>query len=155
MTTIAFHLNGLAVTINAAPDRRLIDILRDDLDLTASKRACGIGRCGGCAVLMDDRLVNACLVMAWQLEGRDVVSPEGFEALPEAAAIRTALIAENAFQCGYCAPGMTAALIALFRDRPRATEDEIRAGLEGNICRCTGYQSILRAALKAQAALSP
>ena len=147
---IAFTLNGAARDMRLPPATRLIDILREELHLMGAKRACDIGRCGACLVLMNGRPVNACLVMAWQLDGAEVISPEGLAALPEARAVRAGLVQESAFQCGYCAPGFTVALTALFRRSPSAGEDEIRAALAGNICRCTGYLSILRGALAAQ-----
>jgi carbon-monoxide dehydrogenase small subunit len=146
-TTISFRLNGEHHLIDVPAEMRLIDILRERLDLTAAKKACGIGRCGACSVLMDNRAVNACLLMAWQIDGADILTPEGIDMLPEAGIIRRALIEENAFQCGYCAPGFAIVLTALLRERPGADERYIRAALEGNICRCTGYHSIIRAAL--------
>ncbi|MCR5856213.1 (2Fe-2S)-binding protein [Mesorhizobium sp. J428] len=150
---VAFRLNGEARQVSASADRRLIDLLRDDLGLTAAKKACGIGRCGSCMVLLDGQPANSCLLMLWQLDGRDVVTPEGLDALPEARTVRAELAVENAFQCGYCAPGFSMTLTALLRESPQAGETEIRAALEGNICRCTGYHSILRGALAAAEAL--
>jgi len=150
---VRFLLNGRLVERHAPPDARLVSMLRDDLALTATKLACGIGRCGACMVLLDGRPANACLLMAWRIEGREVVTAEGLAALPEAEAVRAALAGESAFQCGYCAPGVTVALVALFRRDGQAGEPEIRAALEGNICRCTGYHSILRGALAAAARL--
>jgi aerobic-type carbon monoxide dehydrogenase small subunit (CoxS/CutS family) len=143
---VAFRLNGENRAMDVPADLRLVDMLRDRLDLTAVKKACGVGRCGACSVLMNDRAVNACLLMAWQIEGADILTPEGLDAMQEAAIIRSALVEENAFQCGYCAPGFTIVLTALFRERPDADEQAIRAALEGNICRCTGYHSIIRGA---------
>ena len=101
-------------------------------------------------VLVDGKPANACLTMAFQAEGSEIITTEGLEAAePLAATIRAALAAENAFQCGYCAPGFVISLVALLKDNPDAGEDEIRRGLEGNICRCTGYHSIIRGALSA------
>lgn len=151
--TVAFRLNGEARQVSAPADRRLIDLLRDDLGLTAAKKACCIGRCGSCMVLLDDQPANSCLLMLWQLDGRDIITPEGLDALPEARTVRAELAAENAFQCGYCAPGFSMTLTALLRTDPQAGEAEIRAALEGNICRCTGYHSIIRGALAAAVAL--
>jgi len=151
--TVAFHLNGEPRRVSNRAGARLIDLLRDELGLTAAKKACGIGRCGSCTVLFDGLPANACLLMLWQLDGHDIVTPEGLDALPEAQIIRAALAAENAFQCGYCAPGFSIVLTALLREFPQAGETEIRAALEGNICRCTGYHSIIRGALAAAEAL--
>jgi carbon-monoxide dehydrogenase small subunit len=146
---VRFRLNGVARMVDAAPDTRLSDILRDGFDLTASKVGCGIGRCGACTVLMNGRAVNGCLVMAWQLEEAEIVSPEGLDVIPFAQILKDSLAEENAFQCGYCAPGFTMALTALFLDNPNATQPDILAALEGNICRCTGYHSIIRGAQRA------
>jgi carbon-monoxide dehydrogenase small subunit len=151
--TATFSLNGETRRVQAAADSRLIDLQRDEFGLTSAKKACGIGRCGSCTVLLDGLPANACLLMLWQLDGRDIVTPEGLDGLPEAETIRAALAAENAFQCGYCAPGFSVALTALLRDNPEADEADIRAALEGNICRCTGYHSIIRGALAAAEAL--
>jgi carbon-monoxide dehydrogenase small subunit len=146
---LRFQLNGMVRVVDAAPDARLSDILRDGFDLTASKVGCGIGRCGVCTVLMNGRAVNGCLVMAWQIEDAEIVSPEGLDAIPFAQILKDSLAEENAFQCGYCAPGFTMALTALFLDNPNATQLDILAALEGNICRCTGYHSIIRGAQRA------
>lgn len=147
--TIEFRLNGKSQAIDVAPDARLSHILREDAGLTAIKVACGIGRCGACTVLMDGQAVNSCLVMAWQMHGVDIVSPEGLDALEPARFLKAALTEENSFQCGYCAPGFITALTALFLENPQAQEADIIAALEGNICRCTGYHSIMRGALNA------
>jgi aerobic carbon-monoxide dehydrogenase small subunit len=147
--TIGFTLNGEARSLDCAADKPLLQILREDLDLTATKEACSIGRCGACLVLIDGKAANACLTMAFQLQGADVVTAEGLDNDPPASTIRRALAAENAFQCGYCAPGFVIALAALLKRNPDPSEDDIRAGLEGNICRCTGYHSIIRGALAA------
>jgi carbon-monoxide dehydrogenase small subunit len=149
---IEFRLNGAAIAIDLDPETRLSTILRERLDKTATKVACGIGRCGACLVMADGRPANSCLLMAWQVNGADIVTVEGLATLP-AACVREALIEENAFQCGYCAPGFTVMLTALLAANPDAGEAEICAGLEGNVCRCTGYHSIIRGALKAAANL--
>lgn len=144
-----FRLNGENVFLEAASDRRLIDLLREDLNRTSAKKACSIGRCGACTVLVDGVAMNACLLMAWQVEGRDVVTPEGLDVVPEARFVRQGLTEENAFQCGYCAPGFTVMLTALLMTDDQPGEEDIRAALSGNLCRCTGYHSILRGALRA------
>lgn len=150
---VSFRLNGEERSLVAPADRRLIDILRDDMALTGAKKGCGVGRCGACTVLLDGEPANACLLMLWQMEGRDVATPEGLDADFDASVVGRALAEENAFQCGYCAPGFVTALLALLRAHPDAGEAEIRAGLDGNICRCTGYHSILRGACVAAEAL--
>lgn len=145
----SFRLNGRTVSVAAAPQRRLIDLLREELLDTSAKKACAIGRCGACMVLVDGEAVNACLAMTWQLEGAEIVTPKGLHAVAEARFVREGLAAENAFQCGYCAPGFTVTLTALLINLPCPDEDDIRAALAGNLCRCTGYQSIIRGALRA------
>ena len=152
-THVNFRLNGETVALEVPPDMRLAELLRDELGLTATKIACGIGRCGACTVLMNGLAVNGCLVMAWQLPDADIVTPEGIDAVEIARVVKAALAEENAFQCGYCAPGFLMALTALFIDLPTADEAEILSALEGNICRCTGYHSIIRGALNASARL--
>lgn len=146
---LSFTLNGAPVSLDCPPETRLAEILRDRLRATGTKLACAVGRCGACSVLFDGRLANACLLMAFQVEGAAVVTVEGLDAHPLGADVRAGLEAENAFQCGYCAPGFSLALVALFAENPEAGEAEIRTGLEGNLCRCTGYHSIIRGALAA------
>jgi carbon-monoxide dehydrogenase small subunit len=146
LVAVAFELNGAKQHVVTAPDRTLLEILRDTLGLTAAKPGCTIGRCGSCLVLVDDQPVNSCLIMAFQLEGAIVISPEGLDSLFEAKFVREALIAENSFQCGYCAPGFTVALVALLCRERTPNEATIRNSFAGNLCRCTGYQSILRGA---------
>lgn len=151
--TVRFTLNGEPCVIDAPADANLLHLLLAGRGLMAAKPACGIGRCGACMVLVDGAPANACLVLALQLDGAEVISPEGLDLLPVILPIRAALAEENAFQCGYCAPGFTVALAALFTRDPDADEPAIRAALEGNICRCTGYHSIIRGALAAAAML--
>jgi aerobic-type carbon monoxide dehydrogenase small subunit (CoxS/CutS family) len=148
--TIRFRLNGVDQTIRAPAEARLVDLLRENFALMAAKTACRIGRCGSCLVLMNGNAVNACLLMAWQIEGADIFSPEALDVFPEGRAVREGFVTEVAFQCGYCAPGFTVALTALLRRHPEANESQIRAALGGNLCRCTGYSSILRGAALAQ-----
>ncbi|MDW6023188.1 (2Fe-2S)-binding protein [Mesorhizobium sp. BAC0120] len=148
-TAIAFTLNRKACTVDVAATDRLIDVLRERLATTASKKACGIGRCGACMVLMNGLPTNACLLMMWQVDGAEIITSEGLVEDAEAAYVRQGLIEENAFQCGYCAPGFTVTLTALLSATKAPTEAEIRMALEGNLCRCTGYHSIVRGALRA------
>lgn len=151
MTEIRFRLNGEDRRTSVPADSRLIDVLREELEATASKKACGIGRCGACMVLRNGLPANACLLMMWQVDGADIVTPEGLDALPESSFVRQGLVEENAFQCGYCAPGFTMTLTALLQENADPGEAEIREALSGNLCRCTGYHSIIRGALRAVA----
>jgi aerobic carbon-monoxide dehydrogenase small subunit len=148
---VSFTLNGAPVSLQVEAQTRLSTVLREELSLTGTKLACSIGRCGACSVLLDGRAMNACLAFAWQMEGRDVVTIEGIDALPVAAQVKAGLLEESSFQCGYCAPGFVIALVSLLGERPMASDEDVIAGLEGNICRCTGYQSIVRGALNAAA----
>jgi carbon-monoxide dehydrogenase small subunit len=147
--TLDFALNGASSRCRAPADARLVEILRDQFGLTSPRAACDIGRCGACMVLSSGQPVNSCLLMAWQLDGADIVTAEGIDASREGRVVKAALTAENAFQCGYCAPGFVVTLTALFTRTPVADETQIRRALEGNICRCTGYHSIMRGALRA------
>jgi aerobic carbon-monoxide dehydrogenase small subunit len=153
-TTVRFRLNGTGRVVRTRADARLVDLLREHFALTATKAACRIGRCGSCLVLFNGNAVNACLLMAWQIDGADIVSPEALAVLPEGRLVQEALVAEVAFQCGYCAPGFAVALTALLRAQPDADDAAIRAALAGNICRCTGYASILRGAILARQQLA-
>lgn len=142
-------VNGQAVQLTVAPTRRLIDILREDLGLTGTKWACEIGRCGACAVLLDGYLVNACLTLAYQAEGRSVQTIEGL-GQGEPTAVQEAFLTEGAFQCGYCTAGMVMAVTALLAAPGPLSDEQIREGLAGNLCRCTGYAAIVRAVRRAE-----
>lgn len=140
-----FTLNGAAVEVETHPLRRLLDVLREELGLTGTKEGCGEGECGACTVLVDGAPVNACLVPVVQVDGADVVTIEG---LAGAGALRHAFVLEGAAQCGICTPGM---LVAASTLSASASPGEIREHLAGNLCRCTGYASIVRAVLAARA----
>ena len=146
---LSFTLNGAATELDCAPETPLTTLLREDLGLTGTKLGCSIGRCGACMVLLDGAAVNGCLILAWQLPGRSVVTIEGLRDSPGGAVLVAALAEANAFQCGYCAPGATISLAGLFAASPGADAEAITEALEGNICRCTGYASILRGAVAA------
>jgi len=146
---IRFTLNGTPVALDIPPERPLVRILRDDLQATGTKEGCSIGRCGACIVLVDGVAMNACLLMAWRVEGRAVTTIEGLRALPVGAALTEALTQENAFQCGYCAPGVVMALAGLLSHNRSPDDTALTEALTGNLCRCTGYHSILRGARRA------
>ncbi|MCL6455144.1 MAG: (2Fe-2S)-binding protein [Alicyclobacillus sp.] len=146
MTDIQMMVNGEAHTVRVSPTRRLVDILRDDLRLTGTKIGCDIGRCGACTVLMDGRPVNACLVMAYQVSHRDVLTIEGLGGPgPGLHPLQEAFLEAGGFQCGYCTPGMILAVKALLDEHPQPTEEQVREALAGNLCRCTGYAGVWRA----------
>lgn len=144
MITIQFELNGETVSVACPPERRLLELLRETFRLTAAKPGCGIGRCGACMVWVDEQPANACLVMAWQLEGRRVRSYESLASSTESAPVREALARCGGLQCGYCTPGLAMTLTHLHRLEPRPNRDEATLLLTGNLCRCTGYGGIHR-----------
>jgi aerobic carbon-monoxide dehydrogenase small subunit len=149
---ITFVLNGTVTDIEAPADRRVLDILREDLRLTGTKEGCGSGECGACTVLVDGESRLSCLMLAHQLEGRRVTTIEGL-AMPEALhPVQTAFVEKGAVQCGFCTPGMILAAVDLLRRNPSPTREEIRTGISGNLCRCTGYQKIVDAVEAAAAA---
>ena len=145
MKTLDFILNGEACHTEIPEDATLLKVLRDILHLTGTKEGCGEGDCGACTVLVDGRSVNSCLFPAVQAEGCQVMTIEGVEAHPELARIQKAFVDYGAVQCGFCSPGMIMSTVALLQKNPKPTEEEIRRGLSGNICRCTGYQALVDA----------
>ncbi len=141
---LRFEVNGRRRSADVPPMKRLLDVLREDLALTGTKEGCGEGECGACAVLLDGELVNACLVAACQAEGRRVRTVEGLETGgAQLHPIQQAFWECGGAQCGICTPGMLMASAALLAAHPRPTGDEIREGLAGNLCRCTGYTKIV------------
>lgn len=143
---IEFNLNGALVTAEAPADITLLDFLRNTLNMTGTKEGCAVGECGACSVLLDGRLVNSCLVLAAQASGRNVTTIEGIHG-PDGGPndLQQAFIDYGAVQCGYCIPGMVLAGEALLASNPNPSRREIRAGIAGNLCRCTGYQQIVDA----------
>ena len=145
MRTLDFILNGEACHTEIPEDATLLKVLRDILHLTGTKEGCGEGDCGACTVMVDGRSVNSCLFPAVQAEGCQVMTIEGVEAHPELARIQKAFVDYGAVQCGFCSPGMIMSTVALLQKYPKPMEEEIRRGLSGNICRCTGYQAMVDA----------
>lgn len=152
---ISFTVNGSPRSLAAPPLRRLLDILREDLGLTGSKEGCGEGECGACAVIMNGILVNSCLVPALQLHGAQITTIEGLGAKGALDPIESAFLDEGAVQCGFCIPGMVMATRSLLDRNPHPSREEIREGLSGNLCRCTGYERIIRAVERATGAAQP
>jgi aerobic carbon-monoxide dehydrogenase small subunit len=142
-----FTLNGAAVSLDVAGTRRLLDLLREDLHLTGTKEGCGEGECGACSVLIDGEVVDSCLVAAGQVEGREVITVEGLADGGRLTALQQAFIEHGAAQCGICTPGMLLAAHVLLQGSRRLTADDVREGLAGNLCRCTGYTKIIDAVL--------
>ncbi|MBB3111264.1 carbon-monoxide dehydrogenase small subunit [Paenibacillus phyllosphaerae] len=137
-------VNGVPAELDVAPNKRLLHILRDDLDLTGTKRSCEIGRCGACMVLVDGKPVNSCLTMAYQCDGRSVTTIEGIADADRLDPIQQAFLEEGGYQCGYCTPGMVISVKGLLSVTLDPTDEEIEEALSGNLCRCTGYGGILR-----------
>ena len=142
---ISFVVNGESKTTRAYPMERLLDVLRHQLQLTGAKEGCGEGECGSCAVLMDGALVNSCLVPVLQAQGSNIVTIEGLATGETLHALQEAFLECGGAQCGICTPGMILAAVHLLNRKPEPTVDEIREGLSGNLCRCTGYGRILAA----------
>jgi carbon-monoxide dehydrogenase small subunit len=148
---VSFRLNGETVSQSITTETRLVDLLREQLFLTGTKVGCSIGRCGACSVLVNGIAQNACLLFAWQANDKAITTIEGVDDMAVAAHVKAALLEESAFQCGYCAPGFVVALVSFLSANPGADDEAVIASLEGNICRCTGYHSIVRSALNAAA----
>ena len=146
---IVFELNGEQTRLAVSPTRRVIDLLREDLQLTGSKEGCGTGECGACSVLVDGQLRLACLMVAGQLEGRCLTTIEGLADSPLGARVQDAFAQAGAVQCGYCTPGMEVAAVDLLTRQPQPSRDEVRTALAGNLCRCTGYVKIVDAVCQA------
>ena len=142
-------VNGERRVFNTFPMARLIDILREDASLTGTKEGCGEGECGACSILFNDELVNSCLIPAAHAEGARITTIEGVARNDQLAAIQEAFLEYGGAQCGICTPGMILAAIYLLRKSPNPTEAEIRVGLAGNLCRCTGYSKIFDSVLAA------
>jgi len=151
---IPFTLNGQTIEVETAPDRRVIDLLREDLGLTGAKEGCGAGECGACAVLLDGTVRLSCLLLAAQLDGRALVTIEGLAASTAAGPLIDAFVAAGAVQCGYCTPGMVVSAYGFLENADPALlrREDIRVALSGNLCRCTGYQKIVDAVEQAVAA---
>ncbi len=142
-----FTLNGKAVSPDVVGTRRLLDVLREDLGKTGTKEGCGEGECGACSVLVDGEVVDSCLIAVGQVEGRTVTTVEGLADGGELTGLQQAFIEHGAAQCGICTPGMLLAAHALLQQSKPLTADEVREGLAGNLCRCTGYTKIIDAVM--------
>lgn len=142
---LSLMVNGIRQRIDVPPTLRLIDLLRDELGLTGTKEGCSEGECGSCTVLLDGRAVCSCLILAVQARDREVLTIEGLATNGELDVIQRMFIDHGAVQCGFCTPGMILSAKALLDQDPHPTEAEIRAALAGNLCRCTGYTTIVAA----------
>ncbi len=142
---LEFVLNDEPLSLDIDPSLRLIDVLRETLDLTGTKEGCGEGECGACTVIMDGKAVDSCLVMAMQARGSRILTVEGLARNGELDVLQQAFVDAGAIQCGFCSPGMLMSAKALLLRVPHPTEAEIRSAIAGNLCRCTGYVNIVHA----------
>ncbi len=150
---ITTTINGEELTFLCEPRQTLLEVLRDELGLTGSKEGCGNGNCGACNVLLDGVLVNSCLVLAPEVEGREIVTIEGIAPGGELTLLQQKFLEHAALQCGICTPGFIVSAKALLDENPNPTEHDVRLWLAGNLCRCTGYDKIVRAVLDTAASL--
>ena len=144
-TIVSFILNGEPVDVLVEDNTTLLDLLRDQIGLTGTKKGCEEGECGACTVIVDDRPVNSCITLACDVAGCKIVTIEGLSQDGVLTPIQQQFIDQWAFQCGYCTPGMIMSATALLNRNPNPTELEIREAIAGNLCRCTGYQKIIEA----------
>ncbi|RDK09202.1 (2Fe-2S)-binding protein [Cupriavidus lacunae] len=147
--SIELTVNGEERQVEVPARRLLSDLLRDDLDLTGTKRGCETGICGACSVLVDGEVAKSCLMLAVQARGRHVMTVEGLAADGQLHPLQQCFMDNGGLQCGYCTPGFLMASCALLANNPNPTEDEVRHGLNGNLCRCTGYVGIVESVLSA------
>ena len=142
---LRMKVNGRDVEVQVDPTWTLLRVLREKLGLTGTKKGCELGDCGACTILLDDKAVNACLVMALQAEGKEVETIEGLGTPDRLHPLQKSFIQHSAVQCGFCTPGMLLSAVALLRNNPNPSVEEIKRSISGNLCRCTGYAKIVRA----------
>jgi carbon-monoxide dehydrogenase small subunit len=147
---VELTVNGQPYEVAVEPWQTLAGVLRDELRLTGVKVACGTGSCGSCTVLMDGKAVKSCIMLAPQANGKEIITIEGLASEQGLHPLQQAFVDHFAVQCGFCTPGMILKAKALLEENPEATEEEIRAGLSGNLCRCTGYVKIVEAIMAVQ-----
>jgi len=146
--TVRMKINGAEALFEVEATERLVDTLRDKAGLTGTKFGCGIGECGACSVLLNGKVVSSCLVLTVQADGAEVTTVEGLARQGKLSDLQEAFVAEGAIQCGYCTPGMLMAAESLLSRYQRPTTEQIREGISGNLCRCTGYTKIVSAIRK-------
>jgi len=140
---INLTVNNRPCRLNVPPHRTLLEIIREDLGLTGTKEGCGLGECGACTVLMDGQAINSCLVLAAEADGKEITTVEGLADGDRLHPIQQAFVDHGGLQCGFCTPGMILSAKALLDKNPTPTEEEIKQGIAGNLCRCTGYTKII------------
>jgi Aerobic-type carbon monoxide dehydrogenase, small subunit CoxS/CutS homologs len=151
---ISFTINRRPCTIEADPCDRMLDVLRNDMNLRGTKEGCGVGECGACTVVINGQAVTSCLVLAGQMDGADIMTVEGLSETEIGSVLQRCFIENGAVQCGFCTPGMLMSAYALLQHNPCPSRQEIREAISGNLCRCTGYVPIINsieAAVKASA----
>jgi len=145
MQEIKLTINNKVYQINVPEERMLLDVIREDLGLTGTKRGCEIGECGACTIIMDGQTVNSCLVLAVQADGSQITTIEGVADGQKLHPVQESFLKHDAVQCGFCTPGMVLSAVNLLDHNPKPTELEIKEAIAGNLCRCTGYQQIVEA----------
>ena len=151
--TVRFKVNGTDRSVSTDPQRRLLDVLREDLQLTGTKYGCGEGQCGACSVFVDGEPARSCLLPVSAVSGKAVTTIEGLARADVLHPVQEAFLEEGALQCGYCTGGMILAAVALLRDKPDPTDEQIVTGMNGHLCRCNGYLKIVRAVRRAAATM--
>ena len=151
MSTITLRVNGQERTVTTPGERPLLEVLREDLQLTGAKFGCGEGQCGACSVLVDGKRVFSCRTSVSKVEGKAIQTIEGLVNGEHLHPVQEAFLAENAFQCGYCTPGMIMATVALLNETAKPNEEQIRSGMNRNLCRCCSYTKVLKAVRRAAA----
>lgn len=149
MIEIEVTINGRPRTLEVAANHTLLEVLRDDIDLTGTKECCVVGECGACTVIVNGRAMNSCLMLAVEVDGADVLTVEGLEMTDDLSPLQGAFLDEGAAQCGFCIPGQLMAATALLMHNQDPSVDEIQEGLAGNLCRCAGYEQITKAVMAA------
>ncbi|MEI9479440.1 MAG: (2Fe-2S)-binding protein [Deltaproteobacteria bacterium] len=151
---IVLRVNGINYTVAVEPQRTLVEVLRDTLGLTGTKKSCSEGECGACTVLMDGKPATSCLILALDAQGKEITTIEGLSEGEKLHPIQEAFLKHGAIQCGFCTPGMVMSAKAFLEENPKPTAAEVRKGISGNLCRCTGYQQIVDAILAASKMMS-
>ena len=149
--TVRFEVNGAQRSVTTDPERRLLDVLREELQLTGTKYGCGEGQCGACLVLVDGEPARSCLLPVRAVDGKSVTTIEGLARGEALHPVQQAFLEESALQCGYCTSGMILAALSLLRTKPEPTDEEIVAGMNGHLCRCNGYLKVVKAVRRAAA----
>jgi len=145
--TVNLTINGTTHSVSVRADQTLLNILRDKLELSGAREACGIGMCGACTVLINGRALSSCLMLAWQAEGKEITTVEGLSEGDELHPVQQAYVEHAGFQCAYCTPGFVMSTVALLKEHPNPDVETVREYLAGNICRCGSYVNILEAVL--------